>query len=250
MANRLKWSMLAIYLHRTWPSVGGDQEACEHEIPEHRRTFSLFPLLFSTDGHTRITLQGVTIYLTRSKRLSTDLVAMIVTKPPGRKRSRLPPSQTGASWPFHDIRIDQDEETRRGEDLDNFGGGQRNGWPSRPQANDTENNTTRKHSCLRIFNTAGVPEFSWPSVYVDERALCSPPLSRSKAKYLKGINYASVVRDRARFIRVRVHYARFFSLRYACPLFPSFRKRNNLKEELWKLCVSFPRPHAPNTRPC
>lgn len=183
MANRLKWSMLAIYLHRTWPSVGGDQEACEHEIPEHRRTFSLFPLslLFSTDGHTRVTLQGVTIYLTRSKRLSTDLVAMIVTKPPGRKRSRLPPSQTGASWPFHDIRIDQDEGTRRGEDLDNFGGGQRNGWPSRPQANDTENNTTRNIPAFEYLTQPAYPS-SRGRVFTltSERYVPRPSLARKQ----------------------------------------------------------------------
>lgn len=49
------------------------------------------------------------------------------------------------------------------------------------------------------YLTQSVYEFPWPSVYVDERAvvLPAPSLQRSKAKYLKGINYASVVRDRA-----------------------------------------------------
>lgn len=44
MANRLKWAAVAIYLHRTWPSVGGGQEACVHEIPEHL-SLSLSPSL-------------------------------------------------------------------------------------------------------------------------------------------------------------------------------------------------------------
>lgn len=56
MANRLKWAAVAIYLHRTWPSVGGGQKACIHEIPEHRRhrrtlflslSLSLYHLPFS-----------------------------------------------------------------------------------------------------------------------------------------------------------------------------------------------------------
>lgn len=106
MANRLKWAAVAIYLHRTWPSVGGGQKACIHEIPEHRRhrrtlflslSLSLSSpfLSFSSDRHTRVTLWGETIHIVNSiKTATSNMVAMIGTKSPGRKRQRawLPPS--------------------------------------------------------------------------------------------------------------------------------------------------------------
>ena len=108
MANRLKWAAVAIYLHRTWPSVGGGQKTCVHEIPEHRRHrrtlfLSLSPSLslsspflsFSNDRHTRVTLWGGTVHIVNSIKTATgDMVAMIDTKSPRRKRQRawLPPS--------------------------------------------------------------------------------------------------------------------------------------------------------------
>lgn len=101
------------------------------------------------------------------------------------------------------------------------------------------------------YLTQLVYEFPWPSVYVDERAvmLPAPSLQRTKAKYLKGINYASVVRDRAWFSFIRVHARLFSSLRLS--LFPCFHeKRNNLKRKNPGNCISFKRLHAPHTRPC
>lgn len=141
---------------------------------------------------------------------------MIVTKPPGRKRQEKP---TSASLDWRLVAFPQYSHRSGREarlDTERRGSGRFRWRPKKWvafEANDTENNTTRKHSCLWIFNTVGVPVaecLRWAVM------LPAPSLQRSKAKYLKGINYASVVRDRVRFIRVRV-YVRFFSLRFLVP---------------------------------